>query len=183
MIPEDKLSVIRTYLRTEFPDFELDDRYDFDRIAWTFRLNAGQKTHLVTVLRKFIDDHTFSGAPMIFQDSHLKQYFNNEKVTRVLVTTKGIGTENSSMSGTSLTNQSGRRSITAPMISGLPSTSTNNLQPHALYRSNWGTGSYFLFKEKPRRTDWLIDQIVYRLYGLTEEEVKIVEGKGWTKIY
>ena len=27
-------------------------------------------------------------------------------------------------------------------------------------------------------TDWLIDQIVYRLYGLTEEEIKIVEGQG-----
>jgi hypothetical protein len=27
------------------------------------------------------------------------------------------------------------------------------------------------------RTDYLIDQIVYRLYGLTEEEIAIVEGK------
>ena len=26
-------------------------------------------------------------------------------------------------------------------------------------------------------TDWLIDQIVYRLYGLTEEEIAIVEGR------
>jgi len=25
-------------------------------------------------------------------------------------------------------------------------------------------------------TDWLIDQVVYRLYGLTEEEIRIVEG-------
>lgn len=32
-------------------------------------------------------------------------------------------------------------------------------------------------KEKLRKTDWLIDQIVYKLYGLTEEEIKIVEGK------
>ena len=30
-------------------------------------------------------------------------------------------------------------------------------------------------KEKLRRTDWLIDQIVYKLYGLTEEEIEIVE--------
>jgi hypothetical protein len=30
-------------------------------------------------------------------------------------------------------------------------------------------------KEKLRQTDWLIDQIVYKLYGLTEEEIKIVE--------
>lgn len=28
------------------------------------------------------------------------------------------------------------------------------------------------------RTDQLIDQIVYKLYGLTEEEIAIVEGRG-----
>jgi len=39
-------------------------------------------------------------------------------------------------------------------------------------------GSNFLFKEKLRKTDWLIDQIVYRLYGLTGEEIKNVEGSG-----
>jgi hypothetical protein len=33
-------------------------------------------------------------------------------------------------------------------------------------------------KEKPCKTDWLIDQIVYKLYGLTDEEIKIVEGCG-----
>jgi hypothetical protein len=31
--------------------------------------------------------------------------------------------------------------------------------------------------EKLRKTDWLIDQIVYKLYGLTEAEIKIVEGR------
>jgi hypothetical protein len=33
-------------------------------------------------------------------------------------------------------------------------------------------------KEQLRRTDALIDQVVYCLYGLTEEEIAIVEGKG-----
>ena len=32
-------------------------------------------------------------------------------------------------------------------------------------------------KDKIKSTDNLINQIVYKLYGLTEEEVKIVEGK------
>jgi hypothetical protein len=32
-------------------------------------------------------------------------------------------------------------------------------------------------KERLAKTDWLIDQVVYRLYGLTEEEIKIVEGE------
>ena len=33
-------------------------------------------------------------------------------------------------------------------------------------------------KERLRFTDGLIDQIVYRLYGLTEEEIRIVEERG-----
>jgi hypothetical protein len=28
-----------------------------------------------------------------------------------------------------------------------------------------------------QRTDWLIDQVVYQLYGLTEEEIALAEGK------
>jgi hypothetical protein len=34
-----------------------------------------------------------------------------------------------------------------------------------------------LSKQKLAATDWLIDQLVYRLYGLTEEEIAIVEGR------
>jgi hypothetical protein len=30
-------------------------------------------------------------------------------------------------------------------------------------------------KENLRKTDWLIDQIVYKLYEMTEEEIKLVE--------
>ena len=33
-------------------------------------------------------------------------------------------------------------------------------------------------KEKIEATDGLIDEIVYKLYGLTEEEIEVVEGKG-----
>jgi hypothetical protein len=33
-------------------------------------------------------------------------------------------------------------------------------------------------KERLRKTDALIDAVVYRLYGLTEEEIKIVEERG-----
>ncbi|MCI0698482.1 hypothetical protein L0337_41600 [candidate division KSB1 bacterium] len=33
-------------------------------------------------------------------------------------------------------------------------------------------------KERLALTDKLIDQVVYKLYGLTEEEVAIVEGRG-----
>ena len=32
-------------------------------------------------------------------------------------------------------------------------------------------------KDRLAKTDWLIDQVVYRLYGLTDEEIGIVEGE------
>jgi hypothetical protein len=33
-------------------------------------------------------------------------------------------------------------------------------------------------KEKLARTDRLIDHVAYRLYGLTKEEIGVVEGRG-----
>lgn len=33
-------------------------------------------------------------------------------------------------------------------------------------------------KERLASTDALIDQVVYRLYGLTEKEIGVVEGRG-----
>jgi hypothetical protein len=56
-----------------------------------------------------------------------------------------------------------------------------NLKSRELYEtiiSEYGKSLSKLLplKEKLRKTDWLIDQIVYKLYGLTEEEIKIVEG-------
>jgi hypothetical protein len=58
-----------------------------------------------------------------------------------------------------------------------------NLKSRELYetiRTEYGKSLSRLLplKEKLQKTDWLIDQIVYKLYGLTEEEIKIVEGEG-----
>ncbi len=36
--------------------------------------------------------------------------------------------------------------------------------------------AYRQLVQRIESTDWLIDQIMYRLYGLTEEEIGIVEG-------
>ena len=37
--------------------------------------------------------------------------------------------------------------------------------------------AYHSLAARIQATDWLIDQIVYKLYGLTEEEIAIVEGR------
>jgi hypothetical protein len=42
-------------------------------------------------------------------------------------------------------------------------------------------GKLLPLRELIRKTDELIDATVYRLYGLTEEEIRIVEGKEVSK--
>ncbi|MBW1971788.1 MAG: hypothetical protein JRI44_02945 [Deltaproteobacteria bacterium] len=34
-----------------------------------------------------------------------------------------------------------------------------------------------IVKEKLKKTDWLIDQIVYKLYGISDDEIKVIEEK------
>lgn len=93
MLSEEKLRVIRNYLKTEFKDFDLTDKYDFNRIAQTFRLVKGKKIHLVTVQRAFIDDYTPSEIAAILKRSCLKDFFLNEKISRLVITNKDIQTE------------------------------------------------------------------------------------------
>jgi len=38
-------------------------------------------------------------------------------------------------------------------------------------------GKLLPLRERIRKTDGLIDEVVYRLYGLTQEEIRIVEGR------
>jgi hypothetical protein len=57
------------------------------------------------------------------------------------------------------------------------SLSDNKMIPNLKSEYDKSLSILLPIKEKLKNTDWLIDQIVYRLYGLTEEEIKIVEEK------
>jgi phage tail protein X len=60
----------------------------------------------------------------------------------------------------------------ARISANISATLKANIQAH--YEPNLAT--VLPIKERLRRTDELIDQIVYRLYGLTDAEVAVVEG-------
>lgn len=90
---DDKIGTVRNYLKSEFPGYTIEDRYDFDRIAQTFRIYNG-RTLLVTVSRAFIDDHSVSEIKNILERSHLSNYFQQEGVGRVIVANSGIKLEN-----------------------------------------------------------------------------------------
>ncbi|GFP24774.1 hypothetical protein HKBW3S25_00211 [Candidatus Hakubella thermalkaliphila] len=57
-----------------------------------------------------------------------------------------------------------------------------NLQSREVYQRvkeeyETSLAKLLLLKDRLQKTDWLIDQIIYRLYGLTEEEIGVVEGR------
>jgi len=93
MFPEEKLNVVRNYLRNEFPGYDLHDRYDFDRVAHTFRLTSENKVHLVTVSREFLDDHNASEISSSLEKSQLGNCFQGENILRAIVTNHGIKLE------------------------------------------------------------------------------------------
>ena len=51
-------------------------------------------------------------------------------------------------------------------------------EPAAKIRTAWESSMDMLrpLLARIEATDWLIDQIVYQLYGLTKEEIAVVEG-------
>lgn len=59
------------------------------------------------------------------------------------------------------------------------STNPSSLEASELLKDEFGKSVDKLqpLRERIEETDRLIDQIVYRLYGLNEEEIAIVEGR------
>ena len=57
------------------------------------------------------------------------------------------------------------------------SPSQTGLRERVLERYQHSLDAVLPLKEQLQRTDNLIDAVVYRLYGLTEEEIQVVEGK------
>ncbi|MDL1969823.1 MAG: hypothetical protein LWW94_02400 [Candidatus Desulfofervidaceae bacterium] len=90
MFAEEKLNVIREYLKTKFPDYTVDEGYEFDHSAQTFRLRRRNKMHFVIISEEFIDDREGSKIKTSLQKIPLKKYFHQEGVTCVIITNSSI---------------------------------------------------------------------------------------------
>ena len=93
MLSEEKLKIVRDFLKSQFPDYELADKYDFSRMAQTFRLTTVERFYLITVLRKFLDDHNASEIKKILERSKLDEYLNRYKKIHLIITSSGVKTE------------------------------------------------------------------------------------------
>jgi len=87
MIAKEKIVSVTQYLKGEFPDFEIDDAMDFDRVSWKFRAVKGDTIYIVKFERRFWDDT--SDIRKTLQDLGLSKFMKENEGKHVLVTTRG----------------------------------------------------------------------------------------------
>lgn len=79
---ENKLNVVRTYLNGEFAGSTIDEKYDFNRGAQTFRIRIGQDLSLLKVGEEFLGDNN---------EAQIRAHLENWKVANLLSENKELG--------------------------------------------------------------------------------------------
>jgi hypothetical protein len=89
MIPKAKIEAFREYLQEEFPDWEIADADDFERISWKFRAVKDATIHVVYVQRRFWND--YGDTKKALQTLGLSKFMKDNEGKYVLVRTDGLG--------------------------------------------------------------------------------------------
>jgi hypothetical protein len=78
-----KLDVVRAYLNGEFAGFTIDEKYDFDRRAQTFRICIGKDLLLLKVGEEFLSDNN---------EQQIRAHLGSWKIADLLRENKVLGT-------------------------------------------------------------------------------------------
>ncbi len=87
------LNAIRDFLKGEFENCEVSDTYESDRFAQTFTISDENKIYLISIKRRFLDDHKLEDFPYVLNETNIRNYFNDKDIKRVIIDTSGITTE------------------------------------------------------------------------------------------
>jgi len=79
---ENKLDVVRTYLNGKFAGSTIDENYDFDRGAQTFRIRIGRDLFLLKVGEEFLSDNN---------EAQISSHLENWNVANLLRENKECG--------------------------------------------------------------------------------------------
>ena len=79
---KNKLDVVRVYLNGEFAGSTIDEKYDFDRGAQTFRIRIGKDLLLLKVGEEFLSDNS---------EALIRTHLESWKVADLLRENKGLG--------------------------------------------------------------------------------------------
>lgn len=90
-VREEKLEPARAYLRLSFQDWELEDRWDWEREANTYRLyRHRQPIYLLKVSRELLDDNLPAQITAILEQSRVAEAMQQAEGHRILLTSNGM---------------------------------------------------------------------------------------------
>lgn len=79
---EKKLEVVREYLKSKFPENTIEEKYDFDLSAQTFKIHKGKHRLLLKVGENFLEDNN---------EEQIKVTLNNQAIAELLEENKELG--------------------------------------------------------------------------------------------
>ncbi len=82
---EAKLNVVRNYLSGEFKGATIDEKYDFDRGAQTFRIRAGKDLLLLKVGEDFLSDNDEAQIRLHLETWKIANIFRENKPLGIFV--------------------------------------------------------------------------------------------------
>jgi hypothetical protein len=81
-VEEAKLNVVRAYLGSKFAGATIDEKYDFDRGAQTFRIRIGKDLLLLKIGENFLSDNN---------EAQVRAHLENWNVANILRENKEFG--------------------------------------------------------------------------------------------
>ena len=88
MIAQAKINAVKEYLQREFPDFAVDDKDDFERASWKFRVANGSAIYIVKFERPFLDDT--ADIKKVLQGFELSKFMKDNPGKQVFVSKQGL---------------------------------------------------------------------------------------------
>ena len=90
---EEKIQIIRDYLKKQFPSADHADQNDFDRMGHKFRITTNDHVMLTSVSREFIEDNNSKVIITILDRINLRNLLNDNPKSTIIVTSSGTRIE------------------------------------------------------------------------------------------
>lgn len=87
---EEKFAEIAKHLSEKFPGCQVEQKYDFDRGAQSFKVHVPGGTLLLKVVEEFIEDNSVVEILRLFNLWALAENLGKEKELGVLVSQRGM---------------------------------------------------------------------------------------------
>lgn len=79
---DNKLDIVRNYLSSAFPGDSVEEKYDFDRCAQTFKIHHNNESLLLKVDENFLSDNN---------EDEIFTVLDNQEISKLLKDNKELG--------------------------------------------------------------------------------------------